>query len=194
MVAIPFRKETESWVEGRNPWGRGALLLVLTFILFAYLRNPQHSSIFDALNLVVHEAGHMFFSWFGEFLQVAGGTIFELGIPLAVGFVFYRQRDFFGMSVVLFWLGTALFHVGVYVADTRTQLLQLFSIGAGDPLHDWYYLLGRAGLLEQDRVLGAGFRILGTLAMGAALAWGGWMVRLMAASAPGPQAHLPGDG
>jgi hypothetical protein len=181
MLTIPFRKETEHWARGRNPWGRGGLLLVLAFILLGYLRDPVHSSIFDGLNLVVHEAGHMFFFWFGELLGMAGGTIFELGVPVVVGVAFLRQRDFFGLTFVLFWLGTALFHVGVYAADARAQLLGLVSMGAGEPMHDWYYLLGRAGLLRQDRLLGSGLRIMGVLAMAGALAWGVWMVRLMVA-------------
>lgn len=191
MFRIPFRNETEDWVRGRNPWGRGALLVILLWTFLAYLRDPDHSSIFDGLNLVVHEAGHMFFFWFGELVGMAGGTIFELAIPLAVGVAFFRQRDFFGMAVVLFWFGTALFHVGVYVADARAQLLGLVSMGAGEPMHDWYYLLGRAGLLQQDRLLGAGFRILGTLAMAGALAWGGWMVKLMGADRKTAQGGVP---
>jgi hypothetical protein len=152
---------------------------VLLWIFQAYLRDPAHSSIFDGLNLVVHEAGHMFFFWFGEFLGMAGGTIFELAIPILVGIAFFRQKDFFGIAVVLFWLGTALFHVGIYAADARSQLLGLVSMGAGEPVHDWHYLLSRLGLLEQDRLLGNLLRILGTLSMATALAWGGWMVRIM---------------
>jgi len=179
MIAIPFRDETEFWARGRNPWGRGALLLVLFLLFLSYLRDPGHSSIFDGLNLVVHEAGHMFFYWFGELPGMAGGTVFEVSVPLAVAYVFFRQRDFFAMAVALFWFGTALFHVGIYVADARAQLLGLVSVGAGEPMHDWYYLLARAGLLEQDELLGAATRILGTVAMATGLAWGGWMIGLM---------------
>lgn len=191
MVAIPFRNETESWARGRNPWGRGALLLALSLIFLAYLRDPDHSSIFDGLNLVVHEAGHMFFYWFGELPGMAGGTVFEVGIPMAVGYVFLRQQDFFGVAVALFWFGTALFHVGIYVADARSQILGLVSVGGGEPMHDWYYLLARAGLLEQDGLLGAGARILGTLSMGLGLAWGGWMVRLMGGKEEAAQDQKP---
>ncbi|MFO8174780.1 MAG: hypothetical protein ACQET1_09355 [Gemmatimonadota bacterium] len=153
----------------------------LALIFLAYIRDPGHSSIFDGLNLVVHEAGHMFFFWFGEFLGMAGGTIFELVIPAVVGVTFYRQRDFFGMAVVLFWLGTALFHVGVYMADARSRSLALVSMGAGEPMHDWYYLLAHFGLLEQDRLLGGLTRSLALLAMTTGLTWGGWMVKLIVA-------------
>ncbi len=177
MLPIPFRTETEAWAPGRDPWSRILLLLILLPILLAYLGNPLHSSIFDGLNLVVHEAGHMFFFWFGEFLGMAGGTIFELAIPLAVGVLFFRQRDYFALPVILFWLGTALVHVGVYMADARTQTLNLVAMGYGEPMHDWYYLLARTGLLRQDRLLGGGTRLLGLGAMALGMIWGAWIVR-----------------
>jgi hypothetical protein len=161
----------------RSPYGWAALLLVLFLIFLAYLRDPRYSSIFDGLNLVVHEAGHLAFSYFGELLYMAGGTIFELVIPLGVGLAFYRQRDFLGMAVVLFWLGTALIHVGVYMADARSQALGLVSTGPGEPIHDWFYLLSRAGLLRQDRLLGGGIRLCGLLSMAWSLWWGGWIVK-----------------
>lgn len=160
--------------ESRYPridlWGRSALLLLLLVIFLAYLRDPEYSSIFDGLNLVAHEAGHLAFSYFGEFLAMAGGTLFELAIPLGVGVAFYRRQDFFGTYVVLFWLGTALVHVGVYMADARSRALGLVSMGGGEPLHDWYYLLGQMGLLRQDHLLGGGVRLCGLIAM----AWGLW--------------------
>ena len=179
MLTIPFRRETEAWAEGRNPYPRAPLLVVFLFILWGYLGDRSHSSIFDGLNLVVHEAGHLAFSYFGEFLAMAGGTIFELAVPLGVGIAFYRQRDFFALAVVLFWLGTACFDIGVYAADARARALPLVSTGFGEPLHDWYYLLARTGLLRQDQFIGGGFRLAGILAMGFGILWGGWMLHLM---------------
>ena len=95
------------------------------------------------------------------------------------------------MAVVLFWLGTALVHVGVYMADARTQALGLVSMGAGEPLHDWFYLLGRAGLLGQDRLIGGAIRLCGLLAMGWSLGWGGWMVKVMRDEKKAAQGEIP---
>jgi hypothetical protein len=152
---------------------------VFFLIFWAYLTDPRHTSIFDGLNLVVHESGHMAFYWFGEFLGMAGGTIFELGIPLAVGVLFYRQRDYFALPVVLFWLGTALVHVGVYMADAQAQTLHLVSTGYGEPMHDWYYLFAMTGLLRHDTAIGATVRLLGLASMAYGILWGGWLLKQM---------------
>ncbi|MFC1575724.1 hypothetical protein ACFL5A_03660, partial [Gemmatimonadota bacterium] len=153
--------------------------LVFAWILWRHLADPGYNSLFDGLNLVIHEAGHLAFSWFGEWIGVAGGTLFQLAAPVAAGILFHRQRDYFAVAVALFWLGTNLVDVGIYVADARAQLLPLVSPTSGDPLHDWYYLLAHAGLLRHDQALGGAFRALGLGSMALSLLWGGWMVRVM---------------
>ena len=176
----------ERWARGRKPWGRGLLLLVLGLIFWRYLTEPSYQSIFNGLNLVIHEAGHAAFSYFGEWLSVAGGTVFQLGIPLVVGSMFYRQGDAFAVAVALFWVGTNAVEVGVYAADARARALPLVSPSTTEPIHDWYYMLARAGLLRFDLLLGGLLRTGGLAAMGLALATGGWLVRIMARkAAPG---------
>src|SRR5690348_736329 len=41
-------------------------------------------TFFDYANVFVHESGHWAFLPFGQFLIVAGGTIFQILIPVAV--------------------------------------------------------------------------------------------------------------
>lgn len=170
----------ERWARGRNPWGRGLLLLILTLIFWRYLTEPSYRSIFNGLNLVIHEAGHAAFSYFGEWISVAGGTVFQLGLPLLAGIIFYRQGDVFAVTVALFWLGTNAVEVGIYAADARARALPLVSPSTAEPIHDWYYMLARAGLLRLDLLIGGLFRAGGLAAMGLALATGGWLVRVMA--------------
>ena len=176
---IPFRKGVEVWARGRNPLLYAPLLLVLLFFFVRHLGDPLYSSLFDGLNLVIHESGHLALGWFGEWIGIAGGTIFQLGIPALVGFMFYRQGDYYAMAFVLFWMGTNLVDVGIYVADARARALPLVSPTTGEPLHDWYYLLSRAGLLRQYRLLGGVARALGLISMGLSLTWGGWMLTVM---------------
>lgn len=178
------RHEVRAWARSRNAWVRLPLVLVLAYIFWRHLVDPQYSSIFGGLSLAIHEAGHLFLGWFGEWIGVAGGTLFQLGAPVAVGVVFFRQRDWFAVAVALFWLGTNLVNVGIYAGDARDQLLPLVSPTSAEPLHDWYYLLTSAGLLRLDRVIGAGFRLLGLASMASALAACGWMLRVMASRAP----------
>ena len=58
----------------------------------------MYSSIFDGINLVIHEAGHLAFSYFGELLEIAGGTILQLMAPIVAAFAFYRQKDYFAVT------------------------------------------------------------------------------------------------
>lgn len=171
-------------VRGRTWWLRAPLLLVFVWILHGYLDDPLNTSIFDGMNLAFHEIGHAAFLWFGSrMLTVAGGTIFQLGIPIAAGvYLLHKQRDPFGAAVCLFWLGTALFGAGVYAADARAQALPLVSpFGPVDvDSHDWTVMLMRYGMLSRDEVIGAWLRRAGVLAMIASIATAAWVLRVMA--------------
>jgi hypothetical protein len=160
------------------------VLLVLLWILRGYLGDSAHTSIFDGVNLAFHEMGHAAFFWFGNrILTTAGGTIFQIGIPLvAGGYLLHKQRDPFGAAVCAFWLGTALFGAGVYAADARAQALPLVSpFGPVDSdSHDWTVMLMKYGMLSRDQEIGAGLRAGGTLAMAVAIGVGAWVLWVMA--------------
>ena len=176
----PLVERVRAWCRGRVWWYRAPVLLLFAYILLRHLQDPMYSSIFDGINLVIHEAGHLALSYFGEFLGIAGGTIFQLMAPIVAAFAFYRQKDYFAVTVALFWLGTNFIDVGVYAGDARAQLLPLVSPTSGDPLHDWYYLLAVTGNLEKDKVIAGLLGKLGILSMAGALALAGWMMKVMA--------------
>ncbi len=182
----PLVERVRAWCRGRVWWYRAPVLLLFAYILLRHLQDPMYSSIFDGINLVIHEAGHLAFSYFGEFLGIAGGTIFQLMAPIVAGFAFYRQKDYFAVTVALFWLGTNFIDVGVYAGDARAQLLPLVSPTSGDPLHDWYYLLAATGNLQNDTLIAGLLGKLGLLSMAGALAMAGWMMKVMAARRPTP--------
>lgn len=163
------------------------ILLVMLWLWWGYRGDPLHSTLFDGITLAFHEAGHAAFMWTGSrFWTVAGGTIFELGIPVAAGsYLLIRQRDPFGALVCLFWLGTALWHTAAYVGDARAQALPLVSpfgpVDAGD--HDWTYLLMKFGRLSRDREIAAGLRVLAHVAMMGSMIGGAGVLRVMASQA-----------
>ena len=125
-----------------HPWLPRALVLAWMVWIWlgffgseppSYVRNP-----FSAATLIVHEAGHAAFMWSGDQLwTVAGGTFFQLAIPLLIGWLFWRQRDVYAVTVALFWLGSSLVDAGIYVADARAQILPRVSPwgGADDVLN-----------------------------------------------------------
>lgn len=190
-----MRAWVEERVRGKVWWVRAPALLVLLWILRGCLGDAEHTSIFDGVNLAFHEMGHAAFSWLGvRILTVAGGTIFQLGIPLAAGaYLLHKQRDPFGAAVCLFWPGTALFSAGVYAADARAQALPLVSpFGPVDSdSHDWTVMLMKYGMLSRDQEIGAALRASGVVAMVAALAGGAWVLRVMA-GASSPPNETPG--
>lgn len=184
-----------SWIAervgGRVWWYRAPLLFVLAWVLKGYLDDPTGSSIFSGINLGFHEMGHAAFSWSGNrILTAAGGTIFELAVPVAAGvYLAVKQRDPFGATVCLFWLGTALVGAGVYAADARAQALPLVSpFGPVDvDSHDWTVVLMKYGKLSQDAQIGAALRRAGFIAMMGSLAVGVWVLRIMAQRSAGPR-------
>lgn len=156
---------------------RGVLVGLMGWFFLRYLTDAGYAPPFAAVNLVTHEAGHALFYWSGSpWWMISGGTLLELAVPPLVGLVFYRQRDALGVLVALFWLGTALTDVSIYVGDARSQLLPLVSMWDGTPIHDWNYLLGRAGWLNLDRSFARLFRLGGLLAMATATGAGAWLV------------------
>jgi len=119
-------------------------------------------NVLDGVSLLMHEAGHLLFSFLGAFVQILGGTLLQLVMPISFLIYFWRQRQIAGAQFGLFWLGQNLINVGVYVADARSQALPLI----GDGLHDWAYLLGRIGLLQQDQVIASMIYVLAAVAFG----------------------------
>ena len=107
----------------------------------------------------------MLFSWFGEFIMVMGGTIGQLFVPLAFTAYFLALKERFSSAVTLFWAGQNLFNISVYVKDAQAMAMPLVSMGGGDAIHDWNYILFRLSLLRYDQALGNTVLGLGLLTM-----------------------------
>jgi hypothetical protein len=78
------------------------------------------------------------------------------------------------------------------MADAKALALPLVTVGGGagsiEKLHDWRYLFGRLGLLNQCEAIGAMTRFAGHVAMLACLAFGAWLLWQMFKQ-PKPQVH-----
>lgn len=143
-------------------------LTVFLGLYGAWLAKSGHYSWIDSLDTATHETGHLFFSVGGEWLGFAGGTIFQLLVPLLFVGYFIGRHDRHAASVALWWVAQNCWNVSRYVADARTQELPL--VGGGE--HDWAYLLGRAGLLAKDQELAGAIHFAGILLLGASVFWG----------------------
>jgi hypothetical protein len=104
----------------------------------------------DNINLLIHEAGHLIFSPFGNFISTIGGTINQLLIPSLFAIYFLSKRDIFALSFSIFWIGENLINISYYIADAKLQALPL--IGAGT--HDWLKILTKLNFLDKAEFLG----------------------------------------
>jgi len=115
----------------------------------------------DNVDLIIHEAGHFFFRFFGRFMMFLGGTLMQLILPGILIFHFFVNDYRWGTQVSLFWLGHNLINISVYAADARARRLPL--LGGNAVQHDWWNMLGMLDLLAYDQVIGYGFFILAIL-------------------------------
>jgi hypothetical protein len=180
------REDAASWATGRMWWPRALLLAYLAYAGWRHYTDPEYGSIFSGITLAIHELGHVLFGFLGEWLGVAGGSIAQLAAPIAVAWILYRQRDYFGVAVGGAWLSMSLSNLAVYVADARAEELPLYSLGGGDPVHDWNYLLGSLHLLAHDARIAGMVRAGALLCLAGSVALGAWLCVVMARRRPAP--------
>jgi hypothetical protein len=156
------------------------LLAYLAYAGYRHLTDSGYGSIFSGITLAIHELGHVLFGFVGEWLSVAGGSITQLAAPIAVALILYRQRDYFGVAVGGAWLSMSLANLAVYVADARAEELPLVSLGGGDVVHDWNYLLGSVHLLLHDAQIAGMVRFAAFVLMVASVWLGAWLCVVMA--------------
>jgi hypothetical protein len=133
--------------------------------------------IADHVNLIVHEAGHLLFGWFGQTMGLWGGTLMELLVPAALAVYFYWSGELAGTVFSLFFFFENFLYISVYMADARSQVLPLVTVG--DPemgSHDWFAIFSSLGLIRHDVEIARSVRILGWLGMTGSIAllwiWG----------------------
>ena len=133
-----------------------SFLLAPLALYFIFTRG--HYTLIDNIDLIIHEAGHFFFGFFGDFIQMAGGTLMQIIFPLFLVWYFYHNRYRTGVQIFIFWLGQNLINISVYAADADKMKLKL--IGGR---HDWLYLLNKLGLLNSADEVGYFFYAIAIL-------------------------------
>ena len=126
-------------------------IVILPLALY-WVINRGEFGLLDNINLVIHEAGHFFFSWFGKFIYTLGGTLMQIILPSIIASYFYRNNYRTGVQFSLLWLGHNFINISVYAADAQARKLPL--LGGNKVYHDWHYLLGEVGILEYDYIVG----------------------------------------
>lgn len=151
---------------------KAAFAALLAVYGIACARSVAEGSFLDRVDLIAHEAGHLLFGYFGEFMLVIGGTLGQLLVPAGIAIYFAARREFFSSSVALFWIGQNFFNISVYVKDAAAMEMPLVSLGGGDSIHDWNWLLLKFNVLAWDQTIGGFVFGLGVLVMMVSVALG----------------------
>ncbi len=144
-----------------NIIGKTLLIILVSFFTYQLLSSPTPFIFIDNLNLLIHEAGHLIFFFFGQFIDVLAGSVFQILIPCLFFFYFFKRKEYFSLSFVLFWIADNIINVSVYMKDAVPMSLPL--LGGDNVFHDWNYLFTVMHLLPISFFIGQGFYILGIL-------------------------------
>ena len=145
-----------------------AVLISVYFLSIAYA--PLNGSFLDLVDLPIHEAGHLFFRPLGEFMMIAGGSLFQVIVPLVFAGYFWWNQKFYSAAIVLFWVGQSILNVFVYANDAVAMQIVLLGglTGSEGSFHDWNYLLTETNLINSTKTVAGLIRLLGTLTIVAA--------------------------
>src|SRR5829696_6851867 len=146
-----------------------AAVATIYFLWCAY--DPSKAVFLHLVHTPIHEAGHVFFRLFGEFMGVAGGSLFQVIVPAIFFGYFVWHKKPFSASIVLFWVGSSLIDVYVYAGDAVVMQLPLLSgvTGSEGGFHDWNYLLTETNLLPKTPLIAKIIRFSGNLVIVAAI-------------------------
>ena len=171
-------------VDKTRFWASAVLLTVfalwgMRLIAMDFRDGEMASSFLHGPLLIFHEAGHVIFRLFGEFVMYLGGTLGQLLMPaILAGALLITNRDPFGASIGLWLLGVSFLDVAPYVYDALHPQLMLLSGTTGEEGgHDWIYLLKAMGMLKKAQPIGWFVHKLGAATVLLSLAWGGFILR-----------------
>jgi len=157
----------------------GLVLWGVKFMFTPVSGEAFSESYMHLVNLPFHEAGHIFFSVFGRFVQVLGGTLGQLLIPLIVAVSFAIKGNHFAVGVGLWWLGQSFMDCAPYIDDARAGQLMLLGGVTGSEVedyHDWENILTHLGMMQYDHFIARIFFGCGVVVMVVSLVWGGYVL------------------
>ena len=180
---IELLTRVPSKVDPATFWARVTILALfaiwgLRLVAMDIRTGEMGSSFLHGPLLIFHEAGHVIFRLFGEFLMIAGGSLGQLIMPaILCGALLVTNRDPFGAAIGLWLFGASLLDLAPYIYDSLHPQLMLLGGHTGEEGgHDWIFLLGKMGLLKHSQGIGWLVHKLGALVMLVSIGWGAWLL------------------
>ncbi|GBE03820.1 hypothetical protein BMS3Abin09_00743 [bacterium BMS3Abin09] len=166
--------------------GRAVAFLIIFIWGWKFIFTPiNHPYLLQTnmhlINLPFHEAGHLVFRPFGQFISSLGGSLGQILIPLmCLGTLLLKTRDTFGASVTLWWTGQNFIDLAPYINDARTLTMPLLGGNTGrfSPygFHDWEFILTESGLLQHDHFIAGLSFTIGSILIILSFVWGGFLL------------------
>ena len=129
-------------------------------------------SFLHGVDQAFHAYGHLMFSHFGNYLELMGGSIFQVWAPLfPLTFFMVWQRDNFAASIMLWWCGQSFIDIAAYIADAPSRVLPLMQREA--MRHDWAAYFQMEGGIDNAGGLAARFFFIGAVIIICSNFWGG---------------------
>jgi hypothetical protein len=179
--------------------GRIVMMLILVrwtaiFLIWPMREDVIGASFLHSINLPFHEAGHILFSPFGEFMTTLGGSLMQVLVPMACALAFLTTHwNPFGAAVMGWWAGQNLMDVAIYINDARSLQLMLIAGPAAEVEgHDWERILIMTNSLHLDHTIANITQLVGAAVMIGCLVWA-VIVTIRAKDAPWPTGRLSGN-
>lgn len=118
-------------------------------------------AIRNGIFLFIHEGGHFLFMFFGDTLHILGGSFWQIVFPLLSFIIAVRKRSHFIAPFALFWVGTNMMDVSLYMRDAPIRLLPL--LGGHKSWHDWWNLFRKWDMLDSAGTVADLFYFTGLL-------------------------------
>jgi hypothetical protein len=125
---------------------RWVFSLIIIPVAYYFLSNQGHYTWIDNFDLIIHEPGHLFFSFFGETILMLGGTLMQLILPSLLIIYGLRAHRLVWTQFFMCFLAQNLINISVYAGDAVTMKLHL--LGPPGAKHDWHYLLMKYNMLD----------------------------------------------
>ncbi|MBI4418252.1 MAG: hypothetical protein HY563_05710 [Ignavibacteriales bacterium] len=127
-------------------------------------------AIRNGIFVFIHEGGHARFFFFGRTMTILGGSFWQIAFPLLSFIIALRKSSHFIAPFALFWVGTNMMDVSLYMRDAPVRRLPLL---AGHKVgHDWWNLFREWNMLESAGTWADVFYFVGILIGIGAIGWG----------------------
>lgn len=136
-----------------------AAAVVIAAVLLLNAHRPEALGPVMQLTFYIHEAGHLIFSMFPQFIYIAAGSVFQCVVPIVAIGAAWRKGARFSACLGGFWLSYNLFYVAMYAKDAVDMVLP----GLRGEIHDWNYMLDELGLFGATPLIAGTILTLGIL-------------------------------